>query len=80
MRWDPNFCGEFEIAFVDHANPELRRMSVRDMQFDADDHFAFRCLNSEGELVTIPLHRIREVYRDEKLIWSRPRAESLHSE
>ena len=72
IRWDPNFRGEFEIAFVDHAKPELERVSVRDLRFDPDNSFSFQLLDPEGHWVSIPLHRIREVYRDRELIWSRP--------
>jgi len=72
IRWDAGFGGEFEIAFVDHAKPELERVAVRDLRFDPDDHFSFEWLGEEGEWVSIPLHRIRRVYRDGVLIWSRP--------
>jgi uncharacterized protein (UPF0248 family) len=71
IRWDPNFRGEFEIAFVDRAKPELQRVSLRDLRFDADSSFSFQLFDPEGRLLSIPLHRIRKVYRDGALIWSR---------
>jgi len=71
IRWDPNFRGEFEIAFVDHTKPELERVSVRDLRFDPDNSFSFELFDREGQWVCIPLHRIRKVYRDGELIWSR---------
>jgi uncharacterized protein (UPF0248 family) len=73
IRWDPNFTGEFEIAFVDHAKPELRRIPMRGMRF-TDQRFSFELLTDEGEIVSIPLHRIRQVYRNGDLIWNRPDA------
>ena len=72
IRWDPNFGGEFEIAFVDRAKPELQRISLRDVRFDADNSFAFGLFDPEGRLLSIPLHRIRRVYKNGELIWSRP--------
>jgi uncharacterized protein (UPF0248 family) len=71
IRWDPNFTGEFEVAFVDRARPHLQRVSVRRIHF-TDQRFSFEILNDEDELVSIPLHRIRQVYRNGELIWNRP--------
>jgi uncharacterized protein (UPF0248 family) len=71
IRWDRNFKGEFEIAFDDHMQPELQRVPVTDMRFDATDRSTFRAFDHEGNLVSIPFHRIRKVYRDGQLIWSR---------
>jgi len=71
IRWDPNFKGEFEIAFDDHMQSELQRVPVNEMRFDATDRFTFRAFNDEGNLISIPFHRIRKVYRDGQLIWSR---------
>jgi uncharacterized protein (UPF0248 family) len=72
IRWDPNFSGEFEIAFVDHTKPELERVAVRELHFDPNDKFAFELRAPDGQQVAIPLHRIQRVYRDGRLIWSRP--------
>jgi len=72
IRWDAAFRGEFEIAFVDHAKPELERVAVRELRFEPGDSFSFEFPGEEGEWVSIPLHRIRRVYRDGVLIWSRP--------
>ena len=76
IRWDPNFRGEFEIAFVDHTKPELERAPFRDLRFDPDNSFSFQRLGPEGQWASIPLHRIREVYRDGELIWSRAEPEA----
>jgi uncharacterized protein (UPF0248 family) len=108
IRWDPNFTGEFEIAFVDRAKPGLRRIPMRSMRFPAsreslyplpsrmrgsifalmdsrlrgndgirgftEQRFSFELLTDEDQVVSIPLHRIRQVYRNRELIWSRPEA------
>ena len=71
IRWDPNFVGEFEVAYVDHMKPELQRVPVNQMRFDDTYSSAFRAFDDEGNLVSIPLHRVRRVYRDGHLIWNR---------
>ena len=74
IHWDPNFKGAFEIAFDDHMKPELEHVPVNHMRFDATDRFTFRAFDKEGNLVSIPFHRIVKVYRDGRLIWSRDSA------
>ena len=71
IRWNPHIRGEFEIAFADHEKPELQRVPIRQMRF-TDSKFAFEFVNEDDRLLTIPLHRIRKVYRNHELIWSRP--------
>ncbi|MGH8178986.1 MAG: RNA repair domain-containing protein [Steroidobacter sp.] len=50
-------------------------MSLRDLRFDPESSFSFQLFDPEGRLLSIPLHRIRKVYRDGELIWSRPEGE-----
>jgi uncharacterized protein (UPF0248 family) len=71
IRWDPNFTGEFEVAFVDRMQPQLQRVPVNEMRFDATNRATFRAFDEAGNLVSIPVHRIRKIYRDGALIWSR---------
>jgi uncharacterized protein (UPF0248 family) len=47
------------------------------MRFDTADRSTFRAFDQEGNLVAIPFHRIRKVYRDGRLIWSRDSAPRL---
>jgi len=77
IRWDPNFRGEFEIAFVDHMKPELGHVSFRELRFEPDNSFSFQLLDQEGRWISIPLHRIREVYRNGELIWSRAAPQAM---
>jgi uncharacterized protein (UPF0248 family) len=72
IRWDPNFRGEFEIAFVDHTKAEFERVPVHDVRFDPDDKSSFELIDQEGQPISVPLHRIRRVYKDGELVWSRP--------
>ncbi len=47
------------------------KVPLKELLFDKEDHFDFELIDDMGETHTIPLHRIREVYRDGKLIWHR---------
>lgn len=71
IRWDPEFGrGEFEIAYLDRLEKRLLRVPLRDVEV-LPGH-AFLCLTDpEGRVREVPLHRVREVYRDGHLIWCR---------
>lgn len=72
IRWDKAFGkGQFEIGYFDHIRREILRVSFREVIIQADDHFCFQLESEEGELLTIPFHRIREVYKNGLLIWQR---------
>lgn len=72
IRWDPDFGrGDFQIGYYDRLQSQILRVALRDVSFDAQDHFAFRFYDDEGEEHVVPLHRIKEVYRDGERIWHR---------
>ncbi len=73
IRWDEEFGkGRFEIAYLDHAEPELVRIPVDSLDFEAGNTFSFSFLGEQEEDHRIPFHRVREVYKDGERIWSRP--------
>ena len=68
IRWDETFGqADFIIGYYDR----IIRVPLRELYFEADDHFAFDLIDHQGVLHSIPLHRIKEVYRDGELIWHR---------
>jgi uncharacterized protein (UPF0248 family) len=72
IRWDREFGrGEFEIGYYDRVEERIVRVSLRDISFEPGDHFAFNLIDHEGELHNIPLHRVKQVFRDGELIWHR---------
>ena len=74
IRWDREFGqGEFVIGYYDRVEDAIIRMPLREILVRPDDHFSFDIIDQEGEPQSIPLHRIREVYKDGKLIWHRER-------
>jgi len=48
------------------------RVPLQDVAFDAGDRFALSIADEEGVLRSIPLHRVRTVWRDGNPIWQRP--------
>jgi uncharacterized protein (UPF0248 family) len=72
IRWDPSWAeSDFEIGYYDRVNDRIIRVPYRSLSFPSDDHFDFELVDKNGELRTIPLHRVRSVYRDGELIWHR---------
>ena len=72
IRWDEDFGrAEFLIAYHDRLENDTILVPLKELRFDRDDHFDFELIDDLGELHTIPLHRIRQVYRDGRLIWHR---------
>ena len=72
IKWDETFGqAEFIIAYHDRLRNAMIKVPLADISFDKDDHFDFEMIDDMGEAHTVPLHRIREVYRNGKLIWRR---------
>ena len=72
IRWDRDFGqADFLIGYYDRVEKRIIRVSLREIFFDHDDHFSFELMGDDGEWHTIPLHRIKEVYRNGERIWHR---------
>jgi len=72
IRWDKQFgAGSFEIGYLDHVEQRIVRVRFETIHLEEGNHFSFLLEDVTGEMLTIPFHRIREVYRDGALIWQR---------
>ena len=72
IHWDHEFAkSDFVIGYYDRIKDRIIKVPLRELYFDPDDHFDFQVLDDEGELHTVPFHRIKEVYKDNQLIWHR---------
>ncbi len=72
IRWDSEFGkGIFEIGYYDRMEREIIRVSFEKVLLEKGNHATFQLQDTNGELQTIPFHRVREVYKDGDLIWSR---------
>lgn len=72
IRWDKEFGqGDFVIGYHDRVDDRIVSIPLREIFFESDDHFSFDLIDHDNVLHSIPLHRIKEVYKDGKLIWHR---------
>jgi len=72
IRWDPEFGrGRFELSYYDRVEKALVRVPFERLTFPPGDHFFLEAVDADGEVHTVPLHRVREVSRDGVVIWRR---------
>lgn len=72
IHWDPEFGrGEFVIGYYDRIEDDIVKVPLRELYFDPEDHFSFQLLDTEGEVHSVPFHRIKALYRNGELIWHR---------
>lgn len=72
IRWDKDFGkGDFVVGYYDRVEDKIIAVSFQELQFDNEDHFSFQLINLDGEICSIPFHRVRTVYKDGQLIWER---------
>jgi len=72
IRWDKQFSqGQFEIGYYDRIEDCIIRVPFEKISFDPEDHFNITVLDADYVEHSVPLHRIKEVYKDKQLIWSR---------
>jgi uncharacterized protein (UPF0248 family) len=75
IRWDAEYAkADFKIGYYDRIEDEIILVSLKRIHFDPEDRFSFELYDDSTELHTVPLHRIRQVYRNGELIWERPSA------
>jgi len=78
VRWDRDFgSAVFVLGYYDRMADTIVRVELAAedaVVVGGDGHEAIRLPGEDGLLHTVPLHRIREVFRDGLLIWQRPPA------
>lgn len=73
IRWDEEFGkARFELGYCDHIEKKIIRVPFEHVHFEKGNHFSFELVDENGETITLPFHRVREVYKDGQLIWKRP--------
>ena len=74
IRWDPEFgAARFEIAYLDRARRALVRLPLERIRVKEGEEgrFGFEALEGDGSVHSVPYHRVRAVWRDGELLWSR---------
>jgi uncharacterized protein (UPF0248 family) len=72
IRWDPRFRrGRFVLGYFDRVARRVVLVPFETIRFPADAPGTFEIQDEDGVLRRIPLHRVRRLYRDQRLIWQR---------
>jgi uncharacterized protein (UPF0248 family) len=72
IRWDREYGrGEFAIGYLDRFELRIIVVPLVDVRFQPDDHSSLVLDDAVGQPLSIPLHRVYEVYRNGELIWHR---------
>jgi uncharacterized protein (UPF0248 family) len=72
IKWDPEFSkGTFTLGYYDRIAGHERIVAFTSITLDSGAR-SFSVCGDEGEIVRIPLHRVRSVYKDGAPIWQRP--------
>jgi uncharacterized protein (UPF0248 family) len=72
IRWDEDYGNaDFIVGYYDRIENRIIKVRLKELFFDKEDHFDFELIDEVGETHTIPLHRIKEVYRNGDLVWRR---------
>ena len=72
IQWDSEFgkC-EFVLGYYDRVEDRIVRVPFRRVHFEQGEHFMFEAVEDDGGVHGVPLHRVREVWRNGELIWHR---------
>jgi uncharacterized protein (UPF0248 family) len=72
IRWDPEFGrGTFVIGYYDRVLDRIVTVPFSEIVIGPGEGQAIQVMDYEGVYHTIPLHRIREVRKDDQVIWRR---------
>ena len=72
IRHDPQFGrGKWEIAYLDRVRASLVRVPLDEVRTQAHIGFVFEVTDEDGIARSVPYHRVRQVWRDGKIVWSR---------
>jgi uncharacterized protein (UPF0248 family) len=72
IQWDAEFGrADFEIGYFDRVTRGIVRVPFRFVRFETGERFAFDAVEEDGSVHSVPLHRVREVWRNGESIWRR---------
>lgn len=72
IRWDPAFgAARFVLGYQDRVAQRIVRVDLRGIAIDPDNPAMLELIDAEGHVRSIPQHRVKDVYRNDRLIWHR---------
>ena len=73
IQWDPEFGNaQFEIGYWDRIARRIVRVPLQRVRFGEASRLTFDATEDDGSVHTVPLHRVRAVWRNGALVWQRP--------
>ena len=73
IHWDPGFASaNFELGYFDRVQNQINLVPLREITFPRNEPRTFRLVDASGRIHRVPFHRVREVYKNGRLIWNRP--------
>ena len=70
--WDRDFGqGNFELGYYDRITNTIIRVPFSMVELIPGDHFSFSLSDLNGQTRLIPFHRVRQVFKNNELIWHR---------
>jgi len=72
LRWDPRFrLGQYAVGYYDRVLRRIVVIPFELIRFPPETRSLFEIWDEEGKLHRIPLHRVRRIYRDGRVLWER---------
>lgn len=72
IRWDSAFGdASFVLGYYDRVEDRIIRVNLREVRVDPDNRAMLDIRDEEGVEHSVPLHRVKEVFRNGQLIWHR---------
>jgi uncharacterized protein (UPF0248 family) len=72
IRWDPEFgAAKFVIGYYDRIAGTEVRVPFERVWFEPGEGSLFEVAAEDGEVHSVPYHRVRDVWRNGELIWHR---------
>ena len=72
IKWDEEFGkGNFVVGYYDRVLDRIIQISFAEILMQPGNHQSFSVMDAEGVIHSIPFHRVRQVYKNNELIWSR---------
>lgn len=77
IQWDSAWRGRrFEVGFLDRVAGTIMRVPFGELHLDGGARASLTVRDPDGSVRRIPLHRVRQVWRDGVMVWERPPAPS----
>jgi len=81
IQWDRAWrASRFELGYLDRVAGTIVRVPFGEAHLEADRPAAMTLRDADGAVLTIPLHRVRQVWKDGVLIWERRPGDAVHSQ